>query len=197
MERNQSFLSDGKTRCLYARVRSASLLILAPASTEKGIMNFHPPSFNLMLSEGDSYAHAASANLRYSSATNAGSDANLFHFPVTLRSLEDLSSDSEVEIFEAIGMQILNAFALSRSLLVGQLLCVLLASFNKGSLNGLECTFWYSSFSSAAIQSPQKFLFCPRSEEAARTSMRGSLESWRRSSNEHSIQTCSPERRSL
>lgn len=60
-----------------------------------------------MLSEGDSYAHAVSANLRYSSATNAGSDANLFHFPVTLRSLEDLSSDSEVEIFEAIEIPIL------------------------------------------------------------------------------------------
>ena len=69
-------------------------------------MNFHPPSFNLTLSEGEPYAHAAGGTLRYSRATNAGSDANLFHFPVTLGSLADLSSDSEVEIIEAIGMQI-------------------------------------------------------------------------------------------
>ena len=58
-----------------------------------------------MLSESEAYAHAANRTLRYSSATNTiGSDANLFHFPVTLGSLGDLSSDSEVEIIEAIGM---------------------------------------------------------------------------------------------
>lgn len=59
-----------------------------------------------MLSEAESCAHAAGVNVRYSCATNAGSDANLFHYPVTLGSLADLSSDSEVEIIEAIGMQI-------------------------------------------------------------------------------------------
>ena len=69
-------------------------------------MNFHPPTFNLMLSEGDSYAHAARANVHYSCATNGGSDANLFHYPLALGSLADLSSDSEVEFIEAIGMQI-------------------------------------------------------------------------------------------
>lgn len=60
-----------------------------------------------MLSEGESYAHAAGGNVRYSCATNGGADANLFHYPVTLGSLADLSSDSEVEIIEAIGMHIL------------------------------------------------------------------------------------------
>ena len=70
-------------------------------------MNFHPTTFNLMLSEGDSYAHAAGGNVRYSCATNAGADANLFQYPVTLGSLADLSSDSEVEIIEAIGMHML------------------------------------------------------------------------------------------
>ena len=69
-------------------------------------MNFHPATFNLMLSEGDPYAHAAGGNVRFSCATNAG-DANLFQYPVTLGSLADLSSDSEVEIIEAIGMHIL------------------------------------------------------------------------------------------
>lgn len=69
-------------------------------------MNFHPPTFNLVLSEGESYAHAAGGNVRYSCATNGGSDANLFHYPVALSSLADLSSDSEVEIIEAIGMHI-------------------------------------------------------------------------------------------
>ena len=59
-----------------------------------------------MLTEAESCAHAAGANVRYSCATNVGSDANLFHYPVTLGSLADLSSDSEVEIIEAIGMQI-------------------------------------------------------------------------------------------
>jgi len=70
-------------------------------------MNFHPATFNLMLSDGESYAHAAGGNVRYSCATNAGVDANLFQYPVTLGSLADLSSDSEVEIIEAIGMHIL------------------------------------------------------------------------------------------
>ncbi|KAL9956386.1 hypothetical protein ACROYT_G037853 [Oculina patagonica] len=60
-----------------------------------------------MLSEGESYAHAAGRTVRYSCATNAGSDANLFHYPVTLGSLADLSSDSEVEIIEAIEIPIL------------------------------------------------------------------------------------------
>lgn len=60
-----------------------------------------------MLSEGDPYAHAAGGNVRFSCATNAGADANLFQYPVTLGSLADLSSDSEVEIIEAIGMHIL------------------------------------------------------------------------------------------
>lgn len=68
-------------------------------------MNFHPSSFNLVLSEGEPYAHAGNGTLRYSAATNAGSDANLFHFPLNLGSIGDLSSDSEVEIIEAIGMQ--------------------------------------------------------------------------------------------
>lgn len=70
-------------------------------------MNFHPSTFNLMLSEAESCAHAAGVNVRYSCATNAGSDANLFHYPVTLGSLADLSSDSEVEIIEAIEIPIL------------------------------------------------------------------------------------------
>ena len=69
-------------------------------------MNFHPATFNLMLSEGDRYAHAAGGNVRFSCATNAA-DANLFQYPVTIGSLADLSSDSEVEIIEAIGMHIL------------------------------------------------------------------------------------------
>lgn len=70
-------------------------------------MNFHPSTFNLMLTEAESCAHAAGANVRYSCATNVGSDANLFHYPVTLGSLADLSSDSEVEIIEAIEIPIL------------------------------------------------------------------------------------------
>jgi len=69
-------------------------------------MNFYPASFNLMVSEDGSYAHAARVSLRDPNATSAGSDANLFHFPVTLGSLADLNSDSDVEIIEAIGMQI-------------------------------------------------------------------------------------------
>lgn len=70
-------------------------------------MNFHPSSFNLVLSEGEPYAHAGNGTLRYSAATNAGSDANLFHFPLNLGSIGDLSSDSEVEIIEAIEIPIL------------------------------------------------------------------------------------------
>lgn len=70
-------------------------------------MNFHPATFNLMLSEGDPYAHAAGGNVRFSCATNAGADANLFQYPVALGSLADLSSDSEVEIIEAIEIPIL------------------------------------------------------------------------------------------
>lgn len=69
-------------------------------------MNFYPACFNLMLSEDGSYAHAARVSLRDPNATSAGSDANLFHFPVTLGSLADLNSDSDVEIIEAIGRQI-------------------------------------------------------------------------------------------
>ena len=69
-------------------------------------MNFHPSSFNLLLSEGEPYAHAGDGTLCYSGASNARSDVNLFHFPLTYGSIEELSSDSEVEIIEAIGMQI-------------------------------------------------------------------------------------------
>lgn len=69
-------------------------------------MNFYPASFNLMVSEDGSYAHAARVSLRDPNATSAGLDANLFHFPVTLGSLADLNSDSDVEIIEAIGRQI-------------------------------------------------------------------------------------------
>lgn len=69
-------------------------------------MNFYPASFNLMVSEDGSYAHAARVSLCDPNATSAGSDANLFHFPVTLGSLADLNSDSDVEIIEAIGRQI-------------------------------------------------------------------------------------------
>lgn len=68
-----------------------------------------------MLSEGESYAHAAGGNVRYSCATNAGADANLFQYPVTLGSLADLSSDSEVEIIEAIGMHILKILLFVKS----------------------------------------------------------------------------------
>lgn len=92
-------------------------------------MNFHPPTFNLMLSEGESYAHAAGGNVRYSCATSAGSDANLFHYPVTLGSLADLSSDSEVEIIEAIGMHIfLTPLFVLALRLIELYICVLTAS---------------------------------------------------------------------
>ncbi|XP_068761925.1 retinal homeobox protein Rx1-like isoform X2 [Montipora capricornis] len=70
-------------------------------------MNFHPSSFNLLLSEGETYAHAGDGTLCYSGATNARSDVNLFHFPLTYGSIEELSSDSEVEIIEAIEIPIL------------------------------------------------------------------------------------------
>lgn len=111
--RNQSFLSDGNARVfIKAFVGSATTLTLAPASTgvRERIMNFHPPTFNLMLSDGESYAHAARGNIRYSCTVNGGSDANLFHYPITLGSLADLSSDSEVEIIEAIGMHMFKKY---------------------------------------------------------------------------------------
>lgn len=94
-------------------------------------MNFHPATFNLMLSEGDPYAHAAGGNVRFSCATNAGADANLFQYPVTLGSLADLSSDSEVEIIEAIGMHILkNTFVCKVSRLTPMPIRALAACFS-------------------------------------------------------------------
>ena len=66
-------------------------------------MNFHSPTFNLVLSEADRYAHAGTASLRHSGGTDGGENANLFHFPVTFGSLAELNSDSDEEIIEAIG----------------------------------------------------------------------------------------------
>lgn len=165
-------------------------------------MNFHPSTFNLMLSEAESCAHAAGVNVRYSCATNAGSDANLFHYPVTLGSLADLSSDSEVEIIEAIGMQISSSHSFICTLVLRTVRCenaLCAMRTHCVQLPDLVCTIvkeiCFLCLRCDAVL--QKSLSYPRSGEAGRTLMLGSWGSSRRFSGEHSIRTFLPEKRLL